>query len=242
MLKIYICEDQPEFRKRMHDIVSNHLIMQGYDMEIALSTDDPFRVLDACSEADETGVYFLDVDLKKEINGIQLAEKIRSHDPRGFIIFVTTHAEMTYLTFKYKVEALDYIIKDDINEINSRVKQCLANVVEKYGNSEKQIQKTFSIKLPDRQVVVPLEKILFFETSPVVHKVYMHTTDRQVEFYGQLSELEEQLDNRFIRCHRSFLVNKDNIQEIDRQQKTVIMNNGQTCYYSSRSAKLLKAL
>lgn len=242
MLKIYICEDQPDFRKMMHEVINNHVMMQGYDMEIALSTDDPYHILDVCSEADETGIYFLDVDLKKDINGIQLAEKIRNHDPRGFIIFVTTHAEMTYLTFKYKVEALDYIIKDDMSEINTRVKQCLANVIEKYGNNEKQTQKTFSLKLPDRQVVVPLEKILFFETSLVVHKVYMHTSDRQIEFYGQLSELEEQLDDRFIRCHRSFLVNKENIQEIDRQQKIILMTNGQSCYYSSRGAKLLKAL
>lgn len=49
------------------------------------------------------------------MNGFELAQEIRKFDPRGFIIFITTHAELSYMTFTYKVEALDYIIKDDID-------------------------------------------------------------------------------------------------------------------------------
>ena len=52
-----------------------------------------------------TGIYFLDVDLKSDINGIKLGSKIREKDTRGFIIFTTTHLEMSYFAFKYKVEA-----------------------------------------------------------------------------------------------------------------------------------------
>ena len=40
-----------------------------------------------------------------------LGDMIRQRDPLCSIIFVTTHAEMTYLTFMYKI-ALDFIIKD----------------------------------------------------------------------------------------------------------------------------------
>ena len=55
-------------------------------------------------------------DLGADINGINLGEEIRQLDPTGYIIFITTHAELSHLTFKYKVEALDYIIKDDFSE------------------------------------------------------------------------------------------------------------------------------
>ncbi|WP_241960035.1 PfkB family carbohydrate kinase, partial [Staphylococcus gallinarum] len=42
----------------------------------------------------------------------KLASEIRKHDPVGNIIFVTSHSELTYLTFVYKVAAMDFIFKD----------------------------------------------------------------------------------------------------------------------------------
>ena len=58
-------------------------------MEIILSTSNPYELLDTIENKDYTGIYFLDIDLNSNINGIDLAKKIRCYDPRGFIIFVT---------------------------------------------------------------------------------------------------------------------------------------------------------
>ena len=115
MIKIFICEDNKNQQEKFKDIISNIIIIENYDMEIELVTENPYEVLEHIKENTTSGLYFLDVDLHSKINGIQLAEKIRKYDPRGFIVFVTTHAEMSYLTFMYKVEAMDYIIKDNYN-------------------------------------------------------------------------------------------------------------------------------
>lgn len=56
-------------------------------------------------------MLFLDIQLEADINGIKLASEIRKHDPVGNIIFVTSHSELTYLTFVYKVAAMDFILK-----------------------------------------------------------------------------------------------------------------------------------
>lgn len=63
--------------------------------------------------------------------------------------------------------------------------------------------------------------------------------NRQVEFYGKLKEIVE-LDSRFYRCHNSYVVNKDNIAEIDMKKREVYMVNGEVCYASSRFLKGLK--
>ena len=76
-------------------------------MEIALATDNPYEVLEQAKNMNDIG-YFLDIQLSTDING-----KIRKHDPVGNIIFVTSHSELTYLTFVYKVAAMDFIFKDD---------------------------------------------------------------------------------------------------------------------------------
>ena len=51
--------------------------------------------------------------IRSDINGIKLGSEIRKYDPIGNIIFVTSHSELTYLTFVYKVSAMDFIFKDD---------------------------------------------------------------------------------------------------------------------------------
>ena len=111
MLKAFICEDNKNQREKLTKIIEDIILIENYDMDLGLSTSDPYELINSITGTTNTGIYFLDVDLHSDINGIQLAEKIREHDPRGFIVFITTHAEMSYLTFIYKVEAMDYIIK-----------------------------------------------------------------------------------------------------------------------------------
>lgn len=237
MLKIFVCEDNDKQRQRITEIIENIVMIEELDMNIAVSTQKPNDILDFIKENDVSGLYFLDVDLKDKINGLNLAEQIRKYDPRGFIVFITTHAEMSYLTFLYKVEAMDYIIKDNYNNIRERVHQCILNANEKYTAKTTDLQKVFSIKCEDKIVNIEYNKILFFETSDVIHKVIVHATDRQIEFYAKMKEIEEKLDDRFYRCHKSFIVNKENIKELDIKNRIALMANGEECLISTRSIK-----
>lgn len=239
MLKVYICEDNKEHKENIRKIVENTIVIEDYDMEVELVTDNPFEIIKSIEENGGTGVYFLDVDLKCEINGIQLAEKIREIDPQGFIIFVTTHAEMSYLTFMYKIEAMDYIIKDNYKNIRERIKDCIEHVNLKYS-SKVNSTEVFSITVDDKMINLPYNEILFFETSTTIHRIIVRCVDRQIEFYGRMKELEEKLKQYdFCRCHTSFLVNKKNIKEIDKKNRIAYMINGDECLISTRGVKSL---
>lgn len=52
--------------------------------------------------------------------------------------------------------------------------------------------------------------------------------------------MESELDERFYRTHRAFLVNKDHILEIDRSKGVALMVNGEKCMVSTRKIKGLK--
>lgn len=239
MLSVIVCEDNEEQRKRITNFIEDSIMIENLDMEIALSAEDPEEIIEYLKNNEVSGLYFLDVDLQSDMNGIKLAEAIREYDPRGFIVFVTTHAEMSYLTFIYKVEAMDYIIKDNYETIKERIHQCILNAHKKYSSKATELQKNFTIKVEDKIISIEYNKILFFETSNVIHKVILHAIDRQIEFYSKMKEIEEKLDSRFYRCHRSFLVNKDNIKEIDKNNRVIHMINGQECLVATR---LLKGL
>lgn len=234
MLSIVICEDNETQRKRITKFIEDSIMIENLDMEIALSTGRPEETIEYLKKNEISGLYFLDVDLNSDMNGIKLAEIIREYDPRGFIVFVTTHAEMSYLTFMYKVEAMDYIIKDKPETVKERIHECILNANKKYSSKATELQKNFTIKADDKIINIEYNKILFFETSDIIHKVLLHAVDRQIEFYAKMKDIEVKLDDRFYRCHRSFLVNKDNIKEIDKNNRVVYMINGQECLVATR--------
>ena len=54
-----------------------------------------------------------------------------------------------------------------------------------------------------------------------------------------MKELEAILDDRFCRCHNSFIVNKDKIREINKKDRIAYMLNGEECLISTRGIKFL---
>ena len=242
MLDVYICEDNTQQLNIIKKYVQNSIVIEDLDMEIVLSTNDPHAVLERIQDSKNTGVFFLDIDLKSDIDGLKLAQKIRLHDPRCFIIFITSHSEMSFMTFQYKVEALDFIIKDQAERIQSKVHECLLNVMEKYKSSYNKMNKTFIITLGDHMTTVDLDKILYFETTPNIHRIVLQSETRRITFTSQLKEVEKQLDYRFYRCHRSCIVNKDYIKEVDFDNYIIHMKNGDTCPLSVRMKRGLKKM
>ncbi len=51
------------------------------------------------------------MDFKQDINGIDLALKVKQRDIQAKIIFITNYSNYATLTLKNKIEAVDYINK-----------------------------------------------------------------------------------------------------------------------------------
>lgn len=110
MLPIYICEDNSVQLSYFEKIINNYLLMEELDMEIVCATTSPEEILKVQSRFHGIGLYFLDIELNSDMDGFGLAEEIRKKDPRGYIVFITTHSELSYLSFERHVEAMDYIL------------------------------------------------------------------------------------------------------------------------------------
>lgn len=237
MLNIFVCEDDAVQRKSIVQIIKNTVLIEELDMQLILDTPNPYELLETVKTNQNTGIYFLDIDLKCDMNGMKLAQQIRLYDPRCFIIFVTSHSELSYMTFQYRVEAMDFVLKDNPAEAKVKIRECLLNALERYTLQTNKTHKVYTIEIGDRRISVDYNDILFFETSSNIHKVILHAKDRQIEFSSTIKELEKILDDTFVRCHRSFLVNKNNIQEIDTKNRIIYFINGETCLMSTRMMK-----
>ena len=236
MLNLYICEDDLKQLKRICKLIQDQIVYKNLDMNIEMTTQNPDDILSNLKTRmdSEHGVYFLDVDLNSDINGIELGSKIREYDPRAYIVYITIHPELMSLTFKHKVEALDYICKTD-KDLKNRVSECLKNINEKHINDIKAKSKGIFIKTEQKSIGINFDDILYIETAAQPHKIVMHTYNKRIEFYGRIAKIQSQLDERFILAHRSRIINTEKIVSIDKKNRAVSFDNGQTTYVSVRA-------
>lgn len=228
-MNIFICEDNKEQRKKLEKTIKKILIKKNISGKIQLSTNSAYEILDYVNESRDKGVYFLDIDIGQDINGIELASKINKIDKNAIIVIITSYPNMSHLIFKYHIRAIDYIVKDDMVSIYKKIEECLMFIDE---NLKKPIDNEYII-IENNQCLekVKYDDIIFFETTKK-RTIALHTNNSYIEFRGTLKEIEEKLDKRFSRCHRSFIVNKDKVIRLDKKQKILFMENGSKCFIS----------
>lgn len=234
MLNVIICEDNAVQRKEIESIING---ISDFHDEIALSTDNPKEVLTYIDNTAESFIYFLDVELNADLNGFELAHLIRTIDTTGYIIFLTAHAELTLLTFQYKVQALDYIIKGNSNILKEKILDCFKAVNNCLNISKSKINNKIPIDIGNNIVFWNFDDILFFETAGKGHKISIHTRSGQSEFYGTLKNIEKNVSSDFYKTHRSYLINTKKIKSINKSSMVVEMINGEICYVSIRYLK-----
>ena len=237
MLNIYLCERDDKQRATLVTYVEAGIKNAGVEAKVVLETGDPEDMLAHIQENHGANLYFLDVGIKLAIDGIELAKKIREHDQRGVIAFITDRIELMGLTFDHYVEAIAYILKMDQKMVKAKIEKCIQVASERLS-----FDKDMELVFKDgwRGITEKVNAINFFQKDENnVHKVVMYTREKKCAFYGTLNEIEK-MDTSFFRCHRKTIVNIRNIKQI--QPSGIIeMTNGDTCLCSARKLKELMA-
>jgi len=258
MLRVFICEDNPVYLASVKKIVDNYVMMQNLAMQVVCAATSPTEVieyLDNNKSVAMAGLYFLDLDLNCDIDGISLAETIRKYDPRGFIVFITADGDSHRLTFEHKVEAMDYIVKDR-HKLQNRICECIDNAIAKFSAKDVPLQDNFVFKTSkdvkrlggsynlakDAVVVLDRNKIFYFMTNPnTKHTVVVISTEGRMEFNGSLKQVEKELDKEhFYRCQNNLIVNIDKVISVDPVQCTVLLEGGHVVDVAARQVKKMK--
>lgn len=240
MLNIYICEDDNAQRIYFEQIIKKFLMMQEMDDYYKLSTSDPHSLLFELSQTKGTGLYFLDIDLRSDLDGIQLASQIRQYDPRGYIVFITTHDEMLPQTFAYKVEAMDFIVKDRPESIPDSIVNCIQAALKSEIAIHSQNMQTLSCKVDNMIFQINQNEIILIESDTVSHKLVIHTIHGIRRTSGSLKALQANLSPCFYRCHNSAVVNIKHILKYHPETRTLHLDNGETCSVSFRMSKSIQ--
>lgn len=236
MTTIFVLEDDFVQQSRMERTIKEVMKKNSWKYRRIHIYGKPNQLLESITERGSHQLFFLDIQIKNESKrGFEIAEEIRRKDPNATIVFVTTHSEFMPIIFQYKVAALDFIDKGlDERAFSRHVEEAINTVIEQQGRTV--IEDSFNFETSLAMVQVPFHNILYFETSPTIHKVILHTKNERMEFYARISEIEK-VDKRLYKCHQSYVVNLENIIKVDKENGKVYFEDNEYCLVSRMRLK-----
>ncbi len=157
----------------------------------------------------EVDLLFLDIQMP-ELSGLEYSKIV---DSRTRIVFTTAFSQ--YALDGYRVNALDYLLKP-ISYVDFL--QAVNKALHWYSLTHKpEESESIFVKSDYKLIQVELKKILYIEGLKDYVKIYMEDLPRPILSLMSMKSMEDLLpSNRFMRVHRSFIVQKDKIRIIDR--------------------------
>lgn len=226
---IVVCEDNATQLKNIKVILESYLMFHDDPLKLVLVAQSPDQVFEYLSKKTlSRGIYFLDIDLGTNINGIDLAKQIRKIDVQANIIFTTTHDEMAPITLKNKVGAIDFIEKDQsIEDYRDNLYDALKYAETITDKTMKKENVNFSFEIGNQIYNFDKSEVVLIETSAVPHRLTLETINGNYEFYDKINGLEKEY-SFLLKLSRSCLINPNNIRNANFTTRIITFKNGST--------------
>ena len=220
MLNFVLCDDEINMLNKLSLLFEKAFIKNDFEAQIVFTTSN-YKELLSYLTSNMVNVVVLDIEFKNsKINGLDIANEIRKINKDCYIIFITSHFEYLMKAYDYKTFA--YLFKSALSvETLSETLNRLFDDIS--GNTRK------FIKIDNKGTFIDLTDIQFIERSGM--KLIYHTLHNgNFEAYSSFAKIEENLPQNFVRCHKSFIANINNIVNISLSDNCITFKNGDICY------------
>lgn len=202
--KLAICDDNGEYARFIDGLVARWAEQSGIQARTALFPSAEAFLFQYEEERD-FDILLLDVEMGG-MDGVELARRVRREDDAVQIVFITGYTD--YIAEGYEVAALHYLTKP-VNP--DKLFRVLTRAVGRLARNEPHL----TLELPGETVRVPLGRIRWLE---VMHNYVTVHADQDYAVKRPLSELEKELDGRFFRAGRSYVLNLSYIRRVARAE------------------------
>lgn len=150
---------------------------------------------------------------------LELVKELRKVRPTAYIILVANAKISPLIYMRPSIGAESLMLKPLSEE---QIQEVLSEAIRAYLRRfyEPNEERVFVVESGGSRNLIDYERILFFESRD--KRVYLNTDSEEYGFYDTMEQLQERLDG-FLRCHRSFLVNKAKIKEIFLSQNRIVL-------------------
>ncbi len=232
-IKTIIIDDEPLARKRVA-----HLLKNEPDIEVTAECGDGLTAISAINQH-SPDLIFLDVQMP-EVNGFEVLREL-DPDSAPFVIFVTAYDQFTIQAFD--AHAVDYLLKpfgeerfrQAVNRARQRIRpeslyqpdERLLRLLD-HLNLNKGFLERLIVTHRDRLIIVPIDTVDWVETYGNYLKI--HSGGKTYLIRETMNKLSARIDpKKFLRIHRSTLVNLDRIKELQPMfggQYTIVLSDG----------------
>ena len=200
-----------------------NMLMQGMRDAIAYYTDDESRVF-KCNTSMELDRIIDSVDLSdlsciafdKETGRLTVKRIREKYPQQGMLLIVDGDlSPREYIRPGMLVSSILIrpFLEDEMETVLQEfVKECIPDPDD---------TEFFILESKDGILQIPYSKILYLEAN--AKKVYIRLGREEYGYYETLDNLETVLPKEFVRCHRSFIVNKNQIVRFNASESTLIL-------------------
>lgn len=199
-MRIAICDDDMEYIS----IIENYINKFQETVVECDAYQSGESLVSAYKDSNERyDAIFLDMEME-QLNGIETANLIREIDEHVIIVFVTSHTEYVYESFK--CSPFRFLVKPVESE---EFKVVFFDICKKLSKQ----RKVFAFAENKTRVRLFCDDIIFCESQD--HWIWIHAKERVYKICKSLSELHELLDKEMLyRVHKSFIINFHYIKSI----------------------------
>ncbi len=141
---------------------------------------------------------------------LETLQEIRKND-RSFRLMLMTKPEISPIRYLRPSISPDILIMFPFTRQEFRLsnEELFDTLIESQDTSE---EDYFVAKTEDGREVIPYQKILLFEARN--KKIYARVGNREYEFYDSIENIMQSVPDYFVRCHRSYIINRTKITRL----------------------------
>lgn len=218
MVNIIICDDNLRDAKRVEEIVEDYFYKLDHNLYVYNDYDKNFlKIIDSKLE---NKIYLLDIETPS-MSGIDVARLIRKNDYSSVIIFFSVYDDLSKIIAHKNIMALNFINKFDNLEGNLKSSLDLALSV---------VGKKRRVKFESKGIIynIDLDSIIYITRDTVSRMSIIICDNVTYNIKISLKNIKSNLPTEFIQTHKSCIVNKNRIKEIDHKKMIITFDNNQS--------------
>jgi DNA-binding LytR/AlgR family response regulator len=208
-MKIIVCDDDKNMKVLLESWMQEYFEETGYQILYFSNGIELLNRIDSYQE-EETFIIFMDIRLKND-NGIDIARAIRKKHIKAAIIFISGYTE--YVEDSFEADP-DYFLVKPLKKESFwlAMNKSITNLS---VNHDKYVR----VKTGKEIRRIRWKDIYYAES--LGRKIKLYCTWGTLEYYDKMDRLEKELEEEFVRSHKSYLVHLEYVDSMEGNKITL---------------------